>query len=60
MITRRRIVVGVLGTVTALPAGRFIQLKSMDNPLEKVASPKLVFVDNWVLDQQDIGVAETE
>ncbi|MFT4706197.1 MAG: hypothetical protein ACJAXK_001827 [Yoonia sp.] len=59
MITRRRIIGGVLGTVTAVPAGRIIQLKSMDNPLDKVTSPELVFVDNWVLDQQDISAVGT-
>lgn len=53
MITKRRFFGAVLGIAAALPIGRIIILKSMDNPLPRIASPELVFVDGWVLDKQD-------
>lgn len=59
MITKRRFFGTAMGIAVALPVGRIMFLKSLDNPLPEIASPELILIDDWVLAKQDVNTGET-
>jgi len=59
-MSKRRFMGALFGILVSLPIGRIIVLRSLDNPLPKIAVPQIVIVDGWGLDQSDINIGDTE
>jgi len=53
LIRRRHLIVSTFGILAAAPAARIAILWSKDNLLPEVSVPHLVFVDGWLLDEND-------
>ncbi len=54
-LRRRRVLLGLVAALAAVPAARVTILRSRDNPLPQVASPDLVLSGGWLLDSADAG-----
>ena len=53
LFSRRHLIISTFGILAAVPVARIAVLWSKDNLLPAVSAPHLVFVDGWLLDEND-------